>query len=893
MSEGPSLPSMEIVVTTPHGDADIGVTNQRATTTLAELIVAATGQAAPAVLRVDGRTIEASTTLDRAGLRRGSVIDTVATATAAEPTTLAILAQIAGPGAGRRHPLGSGRHRLGPGRRVNAAELGSAPVEEPAVTIDVDADGSLTVHPIDGHRLTLGGSPVDVPMPWSEDDVAVVDGRAFVIDRGVPASPAGEHPVDIDGADPGPDGCIAFHRRPRSAGATERRPAIDAVHDATTRGPGLWQRRPGHSDAFVIPIGVSASGGTGPPDVVSIDLATGGIASIAGPRRAALARTVLLEATTLHGPADLDVVVVSTPSGLDDWDWAKWLPHVRATGRSAILRDEQEIATWGDAMVERSRDHLTVLVVDDPDLWQRRESPLHHLLTKPPDHIRVVTLSAASADAPPTATILLTDEADRRWRLVSTTDADSVEHVLAALVETDVARRAAIAMAPLDDQEAPVRLSTSHAEAHPLRSVVAPTGGILDEVCAGAVIVGTGHETARTAAVLALRRCLARPCWLLDLLDSPWTTGLDGLAGRSDTHLDSGTVDPDRLLARLRHHLAGGSTEVVVLVDGDQEAGARVMASATGLDGITVLATTTSEPVGAPLPVVRVDRREGRREATIDVGGAEHTVALDDDPDTGELSVRALVSGRPLTALERRIERAATRQPAAFVEQCRDLVGEAVPGAPPPVLARPPLPAPLRVDSLFARYPGDGIPIAIVDDPADDHDALWWRPEHGHLVAVGPGLDGLLGTVLGGLVDRYGDDEVEIIDVSAIAAGDAAADDDGAVAALDRLDRATRPARADGALVVVVDDLGALRRRAHEIADRLDTALTSGRVAVVGLARTLEDAGAVATDATTTLLVAGPGDEGGRCRLAPDGRLVQLAEPDRSMNHSESTGSAP
>jgi S-DNA-T family DNA segregation ATPase FtsK/SpoIIIE len=899
---------VEIVVTTPHGDADIRVANRRATTTLAELIAVATGQASPAVVRVDGRTVDASTTLDHTGLRRGSVVDTRASAADTEPAALASIAQIAGPGAGRRRALGSGRHRLGPGRRVNAAELASAPVEEPVVTIDVGTDAVVTLHPVAGHSLALGGTPVDEPTAWNDADVAVIDDRAFVIDRSIIAVPTGDDRGDVAagraGTDPGPDGCIAFHRRPRTGGATVRRPAIDAVRDAATRGSGLWQRRPGDADAFVVPIGMRASGQ--PPDVVSIDLAANRIVSIAGPRRAGAARALLLEATTLHGPADLEVVVATV--GLDDWDWAKWLPHVQATGRPAILRDATEIAAWCDAVIEHEPSHptlprLTLLVVDDPELWTGRESPLHRLLTTPPDHLRFVALSAAPADAPPTATILFADDAQRRWQLVSTTGADGVEDVLAALVETDVARRVAISMAALDDQEAPVRLPTSHADPHPLRSFVAPTGhsaadGVIDELCThGAVIVGTDHETARTATVLALRRCLAQPCWLLDLLGSPWTAGLDGLTGRCDDHVDSATVDPDRLSARLRHHLADGSTAVVVLVDADHEAGARVIESAVGLDGITVLATTSSEPAASALPVVRVERRDGRRRARIDVGGVEHTVALDDDPDTGELSVRALVADRPLTALERRIEREATRHPEAFVEQCRALVAEFAPrtGLRPPVLARPPLPSPLPARSLFARYPGDGIPIGLVDDPADNHDTLWWRPDDGHLVAVGPGLDGLLDTVLTGLVDRYGDDEIEIIDGRAITAnvdGDVENDvgeDDVITALLERLDQAAQTDRGDGTLlVVVVDDLGALRRRT--LTDRLATAFASGRFAVVGRAPTLEDAGVIATDAATTLLVASPGDARGRCRLAADGRLVQLADADRSMT---ATGSTP
>ena len=875
---------MDIVVTTPHGDADIRVANPRPTTTLADVIVAVTGQAAPAVVRVDGHLLDASTPLARSGLLHGSTIDTATDRPGTEPTALLAIAQIAGPGAGRRHALVSGRHRLGPGRRVHAAELSSAPVEEPAVTIDVGANADVTLHPIDGHDLTLGGSRVELPTTWTEDDVAAVDDRAFVIDRGVHVSPSGDTPVD-DGL-PAVKGTLAFHRRPRLAAAIARRPAIDAVHDALTRGSGLWQRRIGDPDAFVVPIGTIPSPDPASPDFVTVRLAPTSIVAIAGPRRAALARALLLEATTLHGPADLDLAIATTTVQLGEWDWAKWLPHIRTTGRAAILDEAADIGRWSDARRDGgAHDRLTVLVVDDPELWQRRASPLHQLVTSPPDGVCIVAMSRNSADAPPDAALLLIDEEDRRWRLVPTADAADADadRFLAALVETDVVRNVAIAMAPLDDQDAPPRPPAGWPEPRSLRSLVAPVersgnDDVLDHVHGRVLIVGADHETDRTATVLALRRCLvrsSRPCWLVDLLGSPWTAGLEGLANLSATELDSGSVDPDRLVARLRRHLGGadGPGEIVVLVDADQQAGAELLASTADLDGLTVLATTTAEVIDPTLPVIHVGRRDGRRHATIAVDGVEHTVTLDDDPDSSELSVRALVVGRALTPLERRVEREATRHPEAFMEQCRAVVAEFTdPTAQrPPDLARPPLPVPLRAESLFERYPGDAIPIGLVDDPADDHTPLWWGPDRGHLVAIGPataGLDGLLGTVLVGLGDRYGDGEVEIIQ-----------DGETNVATLaDQLGEPSERTR-----VVLTDDLGALRRRTREIGrgDVLDTAMADGEVVVVGLARTLDDAGVAASVATTTLLVASQ-DGDGRCRFAGDGRVVQLAHPTAS-----------
>ena len=50
-------------------------------------------------------------------------------------------------------------------------------------------------------------------------------------------------------------------------------------------------------------------------------------------RIAALARAMLLQAATHHGPDDLVIVGFLSAARLGDWAWLKWLPHVRRSGR--------------------------------------------------------------------------------------------------------------------------------------------------------------------------------------------------------------------------------------------------------------------------------------------------------------------------------------------------------------------------------------------------------------------------------------------------------------------------------------------------------------------------------------------------------------------------------
>jgi S-DNA-T family DNA segregation ATPase FtsK/SpoIIIE len=106
----------------------------------------------------------------------------------------------------------------------------------------------------------------------------------------------------------------------------------------------LWERRPEDGDfldlrvgTVVAPAHVTVQGGSasGPPNAdlvpASVPLAAAGVAGVAGPRETldALVRAMLVNLATLHAPDELSLVIVSDVGGVEEWDWAKWLPHLR------------------------------------------------------------------------------------------------------------------------------------------------------------------------------------------------------------------------------------------------------------------------------------------------------------------------------------------------------------------------------------------------------------------------------------------------------------------------------------------------------------------------------------------------------------------------------------
>jgi hypothetical protein len=208
---------MDLVVRTPHGDADVTIVRHGPDSTLGDLIAAVSGQAVPRVARVDDRTIDCATALDTAGLLIGSIVTTDPEVPAPRHAEVVELVQIAGSGAGRSRPLSPGPYRVGPGRRSSADELSVAAVEEAAFEITVASDGSVTVGadaPGDGAipAVCLAGAPLRSDTAW-DDEVLTVANRAFVLDRRPPADARHLPPPD-------PDGTVPFSRPPLRPGTS-------------------------------------------------------------------------------------------------------------------------------------------------------------------------------------------------------------------------------------------------------------------------------------------------------------------------------------------------------------------------------------------------------------------------------------------------------------------------------------------------------------------------------------------------------------------------------------------------------------------------------------------------------------------------------------------------
>ncbi len=543
---------MDVVVRTPHGDADIDIVAAPTDTTLADLVRAITGQAPPATSRVDGRTVSTSRELDDLDLVIGSLIDTRPTteplADTEPPVDAVGFVQLTGRGAGIVHTLRPGRYRIGSARRLHAAEMEPAPVETTAFELVVGTNGAVTVVPgpdvggaLGVYTPTLSNLLLDRELSWTGGRLHV-GGRLFELEF-PPVAPE-RHRLPT----PAPDGSVPF-QRPPAPPPSPRPLVIGALRDAASRGGRLWQRRPTDPGAFDIPFGIQADG----VGLASVDLLRHrGVALVGSDRfTAGLARTLLVEACTMHGPADLDVVVASSTDRISHWNWTKWLPHIRQgvpTATPNLFADSEPLAAWAtslrdpsaapakrpDGSVEPldpadwkpptlapSRSPLTLLVLDDITLWSQRDSPIRSLLIDPPSELRIMALCVGLHEAPGLCTSLLEEvsPADRLSHLASITTearvgrpalfgslatqhtrladaAEVVTDIRPALVEVPQAAEVARHLAPLDDLDGMRLIAPPTRLAAPTLAELVDASGRSDQSAAGlAVAIGVRADT--------------------------------------------------------------------------------------------------------------------------------------------------------------------------------------------------------------------------------------------------------------------------------------------------------------------------------------------------------------------------------------------------------------
>jgi len=132
------------------------------------------------------------------------------------------------------------------------------------------------------------------------------------------------------------------------------------------------------------------------PLTVDIDAALG--LGIVGPRVSALAlaRSVVLQAATASGPADLELLVITERDRLSDWEWVKWLPHLAgvggrprvATTTSAAAAELEDLLQVDDGPVSYGKndertDPVRLVIVDHDEAATTAASPV--VLSERPD----------------------------------------------------------------------------------------------------------------------------------------------------------------------------------------------------------------------------------------------------------------------------------------------------------------------------------------------------------------------------------------------------------------------------------------------------------------------------------------------------------------------------
>lgn len=267
------------------------------------------------------------------------------------------------------------------------------------------------------------------------------------------------------------------------------------IEEPSTR---LWERRPGHGDWLHLRAGIGPEAWTPPihgdrrgqaeevrevirvasriaDAPVLVDLDGGGVVGVVGPRAAALAvaRSLVVQACALHGPADLPALVMTAPERAGDWDWAKWLPHTLDPGGSGhrlITQDPDGAEAVCRAMLEatdarRTDDRgpgtpddgagpATLVVVDDESLTEGRRAPVRSVLRGAAGGVAGIVV-AASEDRLPAVCTTVVEVADHdgQARVHHLNTNVLLGDVLACGTSEPTARRAARGLARFDDPE--------------------------------------------------------------------------------------------------------------------------------------------------------------------------------------------------------------------------------------------------------------------------------------------------------------------------------------------------------------------------------------------------------------------------------------------------------
>ncbi|NNF63392.1 MAG: hypothetical protein HKN07_03960, partial [Acidimicrobiia bacterium] len=216
----------------------------------------------------------------------------------------------------------------------------------------------------------------------------------------------------------------------------------------------LWERRPHHDDFLSLVVGygrcnlpvpltrqhndlddevVAALLDAGSFEGVSIAIGAAGssVVGVCGERPAALGlvRSLLTQAAVHHGPADLQIAVITCPRWATDWSWTAWLPHVEGPTGSRLLATGMTDRDLVRSEVGRSPAQTLVVIDADPD--DEVATLISDLQTA--EGVSVIALATRAERLPSTADPVIVVESAARVAVTHPTKATAIEGLSPAL----------------------------------------------------------------------------------------------------------------------------------------------------------------------------------------------------------------------------------------------------------------------------------------------------------------------------------------------------------------------------------------------------------------------------------------------------------------------------
>lgn len=302
----------------------------------------------------------------------------------------------------------------------------------------------------------------------------------------------------------------------------ERNPdPVEVARRAAGPSTRLWERRRDHDDFLEVALGrgpvpwqahdepaadvpdelaaVLARWRTLHEGPVTVSLADGPL-GLCGDRAVmlGLARWLVAQSAVHHGPADVRIVVATTPERLEDWDWVKWFPHasdpvngsVRVAAEPAQLEDIVDRLgpppDPGQRRVTTARDEpkgpTTLVIVDDPTAFDGRRSVARSILRGDRGPATGIVLADTEDRLPALCPVVVTATVDGDVCLVEPAARLRIDHVTATGLSVDTATSIARDVARFEDAEQEVVGGDL-----PTATRLLPLLGLADPVDPGAV----------------------------------------------------------------------------------------------------------------------------------------------------------------------------------------------------------------------------------------------------------------------------------------------------------------------------------------------------------------------------------------------------------------------